>query len=355
MSYRPPIDGYITCHNCGADVPAGSAFCAICGTPQQVARPMRRPEPRPGPRPAWLPFAIIGGGIAALGAGVLLAILLGGGPDGAATDPSQSASEAASATASPSSEPSESAEPTPTAEPTPDTAVIIPNLGMAAVMTDFLNLRSQPNDGASLVAALDTDRRLFIIGEPTEAGDLRWYRVATLPNATCLDQCDLIGYVATPVADDEDPWISEVLVNCPSSPMTLDALATLAPLEALHCYGRNEIVVTGTIDETLGGYESPVRFEPVWLAFPFAPPYFLTTEPIGIGYHPHPDGDLEPPEDGAVVRVTGHYEDPAATSCHAFIDPEFEGDGEDLLPDPALVVLTCRATFAWTDYEVVGP
>ena len=351
MSYRPPTDGYLTCHRCGADVADGAAFCAVCGAPQHVARSASRAPDR---RPAWLPFAIIGGAIAAIAAGVLFAILLGG-PDDGTAGISPSPSAAASAGASASSAPSASAEPSPTAEPTPDTAVIIPNLGIAAVVTDVVNLRSQPNDGASLVAALETDRRLFIIGEPTEADDLRWYRVATVPDATCQDQCDLIGYVATPVASDEDPWITEVAISCPTSPMAVDDLATLAPLEALHCFGSNEIVVTGTIDETLGGYESPVLFNPAWLAFPFAPPYFLTSNGAAIGYHPHPDADLEPPADGDVVRVTGHYEDPAAPSCEAYIHPEFEGDGADLLPNPVLVVLTCRATFAWTDYEVTGP
>jgi hypothetical protein len=353
VSYRSPTDGYLTCHRCGADVADGAAFCAVCGASQHVARSASRASDR---RPAWLPFALIGGAIAAIGAGVLVAILLGRPGDGTAgTSPSPSPSQAASTDPSASTGPSGSAEPSPTAEPTPDTAVIIPNLGIAAVETDLLNLRSQPNDGASLVAALEPDRRLFIIGEPTEAGDLRWYRVATLANETCLDQCDLIGYVATPIASDEDPWITEVAISCPTTPMSVDDLATLQPLEALHCFGNNEIVVTGTIDETLGGYESPVLFNPAWLAFPFAPPYFLTTNGRGIGYHPHPDADLEPPADGDVVRVTGHYEDPAAPSCEAYIDPEYEGDGEDLLPNPALVVLTCRATFAWTDYEVTGP
>jgi hypothetical protein len=358
MSYRPPTDGYLTCYRCGADVVEGASFCAVCGAPQQVvaARP-RSPYQEPAARPWWLPFAIIGGGIAALLAGVLVAVLLAGGREevgDASPTPSQSTSAAASASTAPGG----SAEPTPTAEPTADTAVIIPNLGIAAVAIDVVNLRSQPNDGASLIEALEADRRLFIIGEPTEAGDLRWYRVATLANETCLDQCDLVGYVATPIAADEEAWISQVTVDCPTSPMTHDALNALAPLEALHCYGNSEIVVTGTIDDVIGGYEAPIDYSPSWLAFPFAPPYFVAPDDSPhppLGFHPHPDADLEPPEPGDEVRVTGHFEDPAATSCEAFVVPEYEGDATELLPNPVLLVLNCRATFAWTDYEVTGP
>ena len=72
------------------------------------------------------------------------------------------------------------------------------------------------------------------------------------------------------------------------------------------------------------------------------------------GYRAHPDADLAPPEGGDVVSVTGHYEDPAATSCRASVDPVFADEGDVALPDPAQVVLTCRATFVWTDYEVTG-
>jgi hypothetical protein len=295
---------------------------------------------------------IVAGGIAALGAGALLAIILRGSPDSVAGDPSPTAGASASLAASAS--PSESAVPSATAEPTPEPAAVVPNLGIAAVVTDAVNLRSQPNESASVIAEMGSDWRLFVIGEPTETGDMRWYRAAALANATCPEPCELIGYVATPV-EAGDPWIEEVGVDCPVSPMTLDDLAPLQPLERLHCYGRNEIVVTGTVADPTGGYEGPLAYSPEWLAHPIAIPFLSTPAGAVLGWHPHPDAGLEPPEAGDVVRVTGHFEDPAATSCRVSVDPAFETEPPPELPDPALVVLTCRATFAWTDYEVVGP
>lgn len=347
MSHRPPTDGFHACYRCGADVADGASFCAVCGAPQNVSREIGRP----GGPPRWVPAAIVAGGIAALGAGVLLAAILSGQPDPVAGDPSPTAT--ASVTASSSTEASSSAVPTPTAEPTPESAAIIANLGIAAVVTDVVNLRSQPNEGASVIAELGPDWRLFVIGEPTETDDLSWYRVATLPSASCLDQCDLIGYVATPI-EAGDPSIEAVGIDCPISPMTKDDLGALAPLEALHCFGRNEIVLTGTIDNPLGGFESPFAYSPVWLAHPFVPPYVRPNQGLSVGFRPHPDADLEAPQPGDVVRVTGHFEDPAATSCRVTVDPAFAGDGEPALPDPALVILGCPATFVWTDYEVTG-
>ena len=342
MSYPTSNEGFLTCYRCGADVAEGALFCAVCGAPQEVSRPAGGPRRRP----RWVPAAIVGGGIAAIAAGALLGVILDDRPDSVAADPSPSAQQSASVAATSSTAPSESA------SPTPEPAAVIPNLGIARVVTDVVDLRSQPNDGSGVVTQLAMDRRLFIIGEPTDADGVRWYRVATVADASCQDPCDLIGYVATPVAA-EDPSLEAVAVDCPISPMSFDDLSALAPLEALHCYGQNQIVVTGTVASPAGGYEGPFAYSPAWLAHPIAIPFLATAQGASLGFRPHPDSDLEPPEGGDVVRVTGHYEDPAATSCRVTVDPAF-ADEEPDLPDPALVVLTCRATFAWTDYEVTG-
>jgi hypothetical protein len=73
-----------------------------------------------------------------------------------------------------------------------------------------------------------------------------------------------------------------------------------------------------------------------------------------VEFRADPESGLDVPERGDVVRVVGHFEDPAATSCRAEIDPEVSGDDPVQLPNAARVVLDCRATFVWTDYEVTG-
>ena len=351
MAYRPPTDGFQPCLRCGADVADGAQFCPVCGAPQNVA-PV--PSRRKG-TPWWVPAGIIAGAIAALGAGVLLAALLDGGPDSVAENASPTATTSTAASAS--TGPSESAAPTTSVEPTPEPAPIIPNLGLAAVVTDAVNLRSQPNESGAIVSELAPDQRLFVIGAPTEgADDLRWYRVAALAGPSCPEPCEMIGYVATPI-EAGDPWIEEVGVSCPTSPMSHDDLSALLPLEALHCFGNNTIVVTGTVEEPEGiGYEGPFAYSPAWLAHPLAVPFLATPSGHVIGFRAPPDADLDPPEDEDVVRVTGHYEDPAATSCRVTVDPAFaDEEPQPVPPEPALAVLTCRATFAWADYEVIGP
>ena len=219
-----------------------------------------------------MPLAIGAGAIAAILAGAVLGIVLLGPRTDAVADespgPSPSASAAPSASGDASANPSPSAIANPSASPTPATVAIIPNLGIAEVTTDGLNLRAAANESSESVAMLERERRLFIIGQPTDAGDLRWYRVAPFDDIEgCESGCGLLGFVATPTSGPEDAWIEEVDVGCPPSPMTAQQTAALTLLEALHCYGRNEIVVTGTVDLPMHGPISPFRYSPGWLTY----------------------------------------------------------------------------------------
>jgi hypothetical protein len=300
-----------------------------------------------------MPVAIGIGGLAAIGGGALLAIALNGRPDTTAAEPSATA--AVTQGVSPAA--SASSEPEVTPSPTPEAAAAFPNRAIVAVATDALNVRSEPSEGASVLGELDPGQRLFVIGEPTDQGELRWYRVGVVLGPTCDEECNLLGYVATPVLEEADAWIEAVSVECPGSPMTSAALGALAPLEALHCYGRSEIVVTGTIETPCCGYVGPLAFSPEWLAHPVPPAFFMDGTSQSIGFRANPDADLEPPERGDVVRASGHFEDPAATSCRHSIDEAFWGGASPepvQMELPARVVLDCRATFVWTDYEVTG-
>jgi len=357
MTTRPPAGGFQTCRRCGADLADGAAFCAECGAPAYASThsPTREPRGPRASRPWWVPAAIIVGGIAAIAGGALLAVALGDG-DELGADPSAGANGSLPASVSASAaSAAPSVEPTPSPSPTPAQAPVIANRSIVEVGDEALNLRQQPSEASAALAELPPGRRLFTIGEPTDIGELRWYRVGVVQSVTCQENCNLIGHIATPLAAAEEPWIAEVAIDCPSSPLTAQALAALAPLEALHCYGRNELVISGTVDAECCADPGSIAFTPAWLASPYPPahlrPEVLTT--LVVGFRPHPDAELEAPEAGDVVRVTGHFEDPAATSCRAAVEEDSPEPAEP--PNPARLVLDCRATFVWTDYEVTGP
>lgn len=354
MTSRTSDDGFGTCRRCGADLADDAAFCAECGAPTYAAAAPTEPRPRTTPaRPWWMPVAIIVGGLAAIGGGAFLAVALGD-RDPVATDPSLAPSTSAAASASATSSAGPSEEPTPSPSPTPAQAAVIPNRSIVGVATDALNLRQQPREDAAVLAELSPAYRLFTIGEPTDVGELRWYRVAVVADEGCFEGCHLIGYVATPLAADEDAWIDVVDIDCPASPMSAEALSALAAFEALHCYGRTELVVTGTVDTPCCSPPNPIEYSPAWLAAPNTPAFlrFAGSPGVVVAFRAHPDANLETPERGDVVRVTGHFEDPAATSCRASVADDVEDPVE--LPDPARLILDCRATFVWTDYEVTG-
>ena len=354
MSYRAEAPSERPCSACGARLTPNAGFCPECGAAQRVHT--SRPAPRSEGRRWWIPVALAAGAVAAVLGGALLGIALMDDPEDGLAGTSPSAGATASAD-EPTATPSDSQLPSPSPSASePATAAVIPNRAIAEVATDPLNLRAAATDGSEALVTLEPGRRLFIIGEPSEASDLRWYRVAPFDDAEgCEDGCGLIGFVATPVRDDEEAWIQAVEVTCPSSPMTAEQIGVLDPLEALHCFGRNEIQITGTLDLPIHGPISPYRYSPGWLT---QGSLLFLRDAWWVTYRPHPDAGLESPERGDVARVTGHFEDPAATDCRGTVDPDFFG-GE--IPDdfestimPARVVLDCRTAFAWTDYEVIG-
>ncbi len=350
MSYRSDPADHPPCFQCGADLVPGASFCAACGASQDIRPlPTREAAARRGGR-WWIPVAVVAGALVAVGGGALLSIaLLSGDPETGAPSPSPTAIPSASfsvASPSPSASPGESASAAPTPSQTPATAAIIPNLAIAQVK-EVVNLRAAPSDASELLRELAVGQRLFIIGAPTEAGALRWYRVAAFHQPLCQPECEMIGFVATPIAEG-DPWVEEADVACPASPVLDVDINELHGYEALSCYGDNEISITGTVAHACCPADHQYDFSVDWLQEPV--PAWLYGA-FAIGFHPHPAADLELPGHGEAVTVTGHFEDPAATDCRTSFRPGLAVEGQRL-PDRALVVLNCRATFVWTDYQI---
>lgn len=234
---------------------------------------------------------------------------------------------------------------------------MIPNLGIAEVALDTLPLRPTASESAEPVGLLGRGARLFVIGAPEEDGDQRWYRVAVSAGPYTSDACPdpatcmAIGWVGGP-ATGEDEWLTDVTVLCPISPMTIEELGALPPLERLHCYGNGEITGTGSIDHGCCTPGGPIVYEPEWLAAPWSPQgaFFAGT---GILFRTPPDAALDVPERGALISFTGHLEDPAAPTCRASANPDETQPVE--LPPPARTVLQCRTELVVTDYEVTSP
>ena len=189
---------------------------------------------------------------------------------------------------------------------------------------------------------------------PVEADGLTWYPVRpftadTLPDvpAPIQDAEEEFGWVAA--ADDNQPLIELVDPRCTDAEPTLEVLQSLEPWERLACYGNETLTIEGTFGCGGCGGLFPGTFEPEWLA---APGGFdlLSVDPQGrigpfVVYFPP---DVERLSGGEIVRLTGHFDDPAATEC--VVAP---GDPPAGI-DERTAVLYCRERFVLEAVEILG-
>ena len=335
--------------------------------------------------PAWrVPAIIIGVVALAVIAGVLFALLLGGEPGTAAGDPTPTPTPTPSAPASPSEEPSEepseapsdapSAPGEPSEEPqsrylepvvaNPDG--VLPPGGVVRVLVDGLRVRDH--------AILDSGERmvlgrgdLLVVGPTfgyrafggTESDGYVWYHVGVLGTDELPepggDPLKFVETGAVAIGDGESPWVELVDPRCTDDEPTLQHLSSLTEWERLSCYGDRQLTFEGVLGCGGCGSMVPGTFTPEWLAFPMNQD-FISVEPqelIGpMWLSWSPDGQERPDTSGVapILRVTGHFDDPAAADCSLVFDSQ-QGETE---VDPAIAELFCRTNFVVESYEILG-
>jgi hypothetical protein len=134
------------------------------------------------------------------------------------------------------------------------------------------------------------------------------------------------------------------------------ARVQLTPFEGLACFGRHPMTFEGTYGcGECGGFD-PGMFEPAWLASPFPAGLAVVNPKVGQGIgrtllRIPPGAGYELPVSGAIVRLTGHYDDPAAATCRI----TFGGEGDARpAPDPRAVLYYCREQLVMDGYEMIG-
>jgi hypothetical protein len=142
---------------------------------------------------------------------------------------------------------------------------------------------------------------------------------------------------------------SPLVGACPALPTTHVDWAVMPASVGVQCFGDQPMTFRTFLTEGGGcGGAYPGTFKPAWLAPPFAAGAFIFTPNEatsgGCGSAArHPD--LENPADPQQwVMVTGHYDDPAASTCRYLPDPAYPvGFGSS-----AEVVWGCRDKFVAT-------
>ena len=258
--------------------------------------------------------------------------------------------------AAPSSPPatvqaSDSSDPAPSASAATKAPDMLPPGAEARVVVDSLQLRDEPGANAPIAATMPRDAIVYLAGPPFQRSvdgiEWRYVRYASgyaewpvIPDAVMDMQS---GWAAT--RDAEDRYLASEPIDCPPEPPDAATLTTMTDWAHVSCFGDHDLMVEGTVVTGFGGM-TPGVFEPAWLAHPFALGGAIST-PSGPFFYTLEGGGSAGYADGQRLRITGHYDDPAAATCTI-------ASGEPPVPEPdSLAVAYCRAKFVATAIEVL--
>jgi hypothetical protein len=232
---------------------------------------------------------------------------------------------------------------------------MLPPNSIVVVAVDGLQLRAEPGLSAAVTGAAVAGDQFKVQGwfGPVEVDGLDWYRLGPA-TAGDLDAWAAAGSGA-------DRYLEVVPPSCPVDPDFTTLLNMASEWDRLACFGDRSWTLEGTFscgvcDGTMAG-----DFEPFWLAWPLGGSFLWAEYPTGTGpdyqagigplvMRTPEDSGVELPVPGSIVRVTGHFSDPASTTCTVvtFI-------GEQATPvDQRTAELYCREQFVVDALEVIG-
>jgi hypothetical protein len=302
---------------------------------------------------------------------VAIALVVGGcsQPGASQTLPASLApSASAGASAAGSSEPT----------PAPSRAAGLYVDGLAEVRANDLNLRAQPSTSSASLGKLSAGEPAYIVDGPVEADGYQWYQLASVrepyvppcgdPEPAPSLRCGTWFGWAAAGPPDGDPWLVPLDPQCPTE-RTTDSYLTLLHAERLSCAGSDEWHLTVYLAEEGGRGCLPIWItEPRWL---FAECTLLFPQPVereldedsSIQPFVHPDlgtcisslyesGCPFAPFKGSWVQMTGHLDDPAASTCTTKLSDALPIDFDPPPPpDPEQVVFGCRLALVVTAVE----
>lgn len=340
-----------------------------------------RYDSRDKARTSWwrTPLLIFLVALLAVAAGVAIALFLDGPPGTALASPTptsiasptpkSNATPQASATATetptssqtPGATPSQDATATPVVHPPDD---LLPRFSIGRVTADGLRIRTDPSTSAPLVATLAADGLVLVgsgpahLAGPRAADGFTWYQVMALDSNVpmpprgswfeLVDESEEVGWIAA--GDGTSRFIETVPARCVAGNPSLELLDAWTPWERLSCLGDRPITFEGVYGCAGCGGFAHGEWKPEWLASPLN--FQLISVDPNERFGPMdlrfpPDGP-QPPEPGSIIRVTGHFDDPAATGCERALGEPAEPE------DTQMAELYCRMQFVVENYEVIG-
>jgi hypothetical protein len=232
------------------------------------------------------------------------------------------------------------------------TGGILPPDSLALVTVDGLHVRDKPSLTARAVGKLPRGTRVLVVGNPSDLGPVKangydWYYIFYRAHEND-PSTEILGWAA--VGDAQGPYLATLKPRCDQA-----AQVILTAYEQLSCYGNGSQTFEGTYGCGGCGGFAPGSFDPAWLADPIGGAFHVLTVKPGKGIgrldmHIPPDKGLADPVEGSILRVVGHYDDSAASTCRIAPGP----DGAQVAADQRAALLFCRERFVVDSYEQIG-
>lgn len=279
------------------------------------------------------------------------------------TQPSASASVIAeSAEATPSGEPSADASASVEASPA-GAPLAVGGLAEAAVAD--LSLRKEPGVDGELLGTLPDGSASYVVDGPVSADGHEWYLLSGLglpqasgcagPLVTDPFSCPVwFGWAASRGADGV-AWLEPAEPTCPEWPtarLTNDLVIAVQRVVYLACFGDEPRTTVGYFPEVpgdagLGGACPIVPLEMSWIGCNLGYTHIVPDEATdffgpGLVLAVDPNSEVQMPNRGQWIEVTGQYDHPAAAEC-TWGDP------------PEQSQLECRVQFVVESARAVEP
>ena len=243
---------------------------------------------------------------------------------------------------------------------TPPTDILPPG-SLTRVVVDGVRIRQQPSTTAAVVTTAAGGEVVYVtaLGSglgPVSAEGIEWYPVYFAPGwSQWPDTPETFSSGFAARGQGGTTFLELEAVTCPSADPDQPTLAAMTPWARLACYGNRELTISGytgcpggAAAGGCGGF-APGTFTPEWLAYPFSDflrPSIPTIEQT-LGFRINPETGLSQPAQDQYVVATGHFDDPASSSCVMAPDT---GTGPEPA-HPSAAVLFCREQFVFSSYE----
>ncbi len=250
---------------------------------------------------------------------------------------------------SPSPTASSSPSATPPAVVAPDN--LLPPYSVASVLEE-LELREGPGVGGPVLTTIAAGQVVWIQGSgefgPVTTGGVTYYPASFALNYAGWPAGVDGGFQGwVPTERDGVPLVELAPVVCPVDAPRPGVLAGMTAWARLTCYGRGEVVLEGSWVNGSGGIW-PWDGEPAWLVPPDVERAISGADgQFSFVLAPNVVVPAGLEAVGGRVRITGHFDDPAAATCVIRA-------GEPIVEQPAgSVHLFCRERFVATSLELL--